>query len=802
MSIRRTFPGAYTQVVDRSFGGNPRPSRFKAGLLGPASKGPFDVPTPIRTQREFGRVFGKGLSNSYLSNAVTAVSSISDGAVVVRVGQRYRDVGSDGSGAKSATVITTSGFSTRFNAGDYIRVRQIGKSTTTSAQIGAVNGSDLPLVGGATLADDYTTATISRATSANAANDAEAFLYGTEWASALAGVAACSINPAAADYDSTIGTKNFFRFRLKGTTDVVSARSALTAGGGVLVRLSINGKATSRELRIKEIEPGTNDVTVTVDTVDNSKTGTKALPLQDTYGYTVATGASISVKSGNVKKLFHMFAKSPGTWANSDGISSGVWVTVLPGSNPDTKKIQIFEDGGIAETFDNLSNNPASADFIVTRLAESTLVDFRIVGQTALAVSAITRDAGLVTVAFTGAHSLGSPGAKVWLTIQGCDLPEVNGTFEATVVDTDEVSFTTTATYTASTASSNNEAQVQVAKSEDLVPANTIKGWGSGVTTVNFAAFSGGANGENLTDDNYVGEIDPVTEVGTGLTIFEDTDNVNVNYLWCSPLNGAGTPVAVWQKLAEVAEIQNASAVIDGDKGLTPRAAIDYTNAVGAFSARTKLLSYRLSFQWNWFKAYDSDMAKDRWLPPSIGKLRAVAYTYDNFKPWYAAAGDVRGTLPDVKEVEYPTISNETKNRMYGGGQCVNVILKHFEKFQVWGNHTCQREGKLAAEHAVQCANHLMKTLSEIGRRYVFDPNDAELLLHLDMEYRNALKVVKDERGIEDFNLQIDSKNNTAEVRNRREVIVDLNFVPVDSAERIFVQATVRESGAVLNSVS
>ncbi len=110
-------------------------------------------------------------------------------------------------------------------------------------------------------------------------------------------------------------------------------------------------------------------------------------------------------------------------------------------------------------------------------------------------------------------------------------------------------------------------------------------------------------------------------------------------------------------------------------------------------------------------------------------------------------------------------------------------------------------ESKLTAVHNVILTNWIVTGLAEIGRRFVFDPNDAELLVHIRLAYTEFLDKIRNERGIEDYALVVDDTNNTADTRNRREVVVDLAFVPTDVAERIYINATVRESGAILNTV-
>ena len=111
-------------------------------------------------------------------------------------------------------------------------------------------------------------------------------------------------------------------------------------------------------------------------------------------------------------------------------------------------------------------------------------------------------------------------------------------------------------------------------------------------------------------------------------------------------------------------------------------------------------------------------------------------------------------------------------------------------------------DSKLTAVHNVILVNYIVNGLAEIGRRFVFDPNDAELLVLIRLAFSEFLDKVRNERGLEEYSLVIDDRNNNADTRNQRQVIVDLALIPVDVAERIFINATVEESGAVLNTVN
>jgi hypothetical protein len=71
----KTFPGVYTQITDDSFV-QPAASRFRPGLIGVATKGPFNTPTAVRSLKEFRLLFGAPLTTTYLKTAIlTATAS-------------------------------------------------------------------------------------------------------------------------------------------------------------------------------------------------------------------------------------------------------------------------------------------------------------------------------------------------------------------------------------------------------------------------------------------------------------------------------------------------------------------------------------------------------------------------------------------------------------------------------------------------------------------------------------------------------------------------------------------------------
>lgn len=890
---KETFPGVYTTITDESI----QPtlaSRFRAGIIGIASKGPMNTPTSVPTIKSQQRIFGLPVEDHEMGPIAVAVASeYSDGTVFTRVGKQYTPVATDGS-----STLTGSGPSTpdqwhiytdlakNFSIGDYIRVVQAGKPSTVNARIedyvpagDQLNATGLALVSvgaeAVPLAVDltadpsgYTEAYIDKSSLPNSASNAEAFLdavvyksanysesagfvtgdkssfeftttgivgpqpvttlvfsggtgtatigalankfkvgdvlhldnVGGNWAGAngevtvTAVVADTSVDfEVTAEYgpDIDTGTPSSGYVQINVTpgsqykwtkgvneTSLVNGGSTITATGtfiaegsfvriyctaadgqltivqgvpdgtasiapgaasitlailapGDIIKISQASRNTTWEAMVKEITGG-NQVSLYPSKVNES--GYQPVPLQDNYSAGLIQKADKN-SDGTIKTevAIHLIAATAGTWANSDGSTTGLWIKVSPGSAPGSKKFLIYERGSLVETIDNLSLDPESDDYYVTR------------------INGISENISILT----------------------------------------------------STTDEENEAAGMILA--DVPPANTLMGWNSQLQRINHATFGSGSNGKGFNGelaefDDYVGSYDETTDRYTGLRAFlEEGSNLNLSVI----LAPGVTDFAVQQELMSVGANILAQAILDHPKGINGRRIVDWSNGAGEYSNERSILdSWHGALIWNWFTISNPYTGETIWVPPSIGLLRQMAYTADNFKPWYAASGETRGVITIAKKVEFPHVSKDTRSAMYGGGQAVNPILFDYGKIMVYGNRTLQRvESKLSDLSVAMLVKYVVKNMSIIGRKYVFDPNDPELLMLLKMDFTSFLEGVKSDRGLEDYNLKIDSENNTAEVRNQRAAIVDFNMIPYGAMERLYINAIVNKSGATINNI-
>jgi phage tail sheath protein FI len=520
------------------------------------------------------------------------------------------------------------------------------------------------------------------------------------------------------------GNKNDFSFTVQQNPGNIEV--------GAVYKIEETNKSATHEVRVKEVR----DNTVYLETSDITQVGYQSLPLQDTY----AQGRLFKALQGdgNAPAFLYLEAASEGEWANGASIGSGLYTKVRPGSDPGSKKIEVYWNASLVETFDNLSNDPDSDNYYTTRIND--ISQYIYIKHVADAVE--------------GRHAANT--VDPWDT-----------TYETTNLSASPIS----------------------------MPVGEVNAAGE-----TGGSFDLGANGASATDADFIGTIDPVDDSPTGLKCFEDTENVNVNVI-AAPMDNISR--GIMQELNRVAKKINAMAIADVPAGLNARFAIDWHNGQGQFTGLGRIDSPNIAVYWNWFRITDPFTGNIKLVPPTLGTLRCMAFTFDRDKPWYAAAGETRGWIPEALSVEYDRVSGEVKQAMYGNGNSVNGIFKIRNRIVLFGERTLQiRESKLTAVHNVILVNYVVNGLAEIGRRFVFDPNDAELLVLINLAFTEFLDKVKNERGLEDYELVVDDRNNNADTRNHRQVIVDLALIPTDVAERIFINATVKESGAVLNALN
>jgi hypothetical protein len=733
----KNFPGVYTSITDQSLTAVST-SRFQPGLIGVASRGPFDTPIPIPSVQAFVATFGQPVPGSFLGTALGIIAPFTNGATVVRVGGQYQpfpgglnypatgSVGNNYFISQGAPMLNPA-ISPTGNV--FVQITQTGKVSTINAQVLNVSGS-FGTLATATLSDTYTNGQVGFSYYVDAASNAQGRLDGYIYETINLGTIA--------------GTKGQYYFTVTATPTNLAV--------GNLITITQPGLAPTQEVYVAVVNPliGGSAV-IQLQATNDSQRGYQTLSLQANY-----TNAVVQLVVAKAPALY-FYALTAGTWANTAiaGIAptatSGLQVNVSPGSNPGTKKITIYWNSAAVEIYDNLGyfTTPSGATDFATTINTTT--------------------------------------PSQYITIQ-----EI-GT---------------------------------------IVPANTVNPWNLSATNsivgapTNDAApgdagsVSGGFNGENAQAADFVGYYNPITDAHTGLKAFEDLDNVYITHV-CAPgvTSTDASSLPVHLQMATTAQITNAVGLIDipannpttfpvsvvASLPLTIWNAIDWVNGTGQFASRGVINSYYLAAFFNWFNMIDPITGLEVLAPPTIGALRAMAYTWLNDQPWYVAAGMNRGVINEALSVSWPRISSSAKEASYVAGQTpINLILQSNGIIMLYGDLTLMRIpvgdiDKLTAIHNLELVEFVVQGMAAIGRTKVFDPNDLTLLNTLQLAWTQFLDSVKNLRGIDAY--FIDLSANTTTTRALREIIVNLQISPTDAVEKIYIIATVLQTGAIINSV-
>lgn len=369
-----TAPGVYTSITNDSFPASPV-STFSAGILGEANMGPINVPTLINSDAQFKATFGSSLgAGFYLADTIATLLPITNNLWVERIAHEYNvfpiqpsvtalnttvSAGtnkvylSDNSLLNPANIVNNFGDLSAENL--YVRITETAKETTVNSQVISI-GSDgtnkYAIL--SEVSDVYSTnATIEYSTQLNAANSAESILYAYDYSASIG---------------TAVGSKGQYTFAF-------AASGTNTVNIGDLLLLEQTGAASTAEVEVKAVVRNSTQTVVQLQTTNVAKSGYQALPLQATYSAATVYRAN----TGSTSPVLWLKSATEGTWANGVNASTGLFVSVAPGSNAGTKKLNIYLNSSLVQAIDNLSIDPTNANFygnIVSPYIAVTAYDF------------------------------------------------------------------------------------------------------------------------------------------------------------------------------------------------------------------------------------------------------------------------------------------------------------------------------------------------------------------------------------------------------------------------------------------
>jgi hypothetical protein len=331
----------------------------------------------------------------------------------------------------------------------------------------------------------------------------------------------------------------------------------------------------------------------------------------------------------------------------------------------------------------------------------------------------------------------------------------------------------------------DNSSYIRVATTASFKLKSYKNKYMSGYSNLGGGVRSGG---DSITDADIIAAYE----------IYSDPETVDVNLFIDS-----GKSTTVKSTLKSICEARaDAVAVLDvpsslviNNKSNEATDLRDYRNNVNSPTYSLNENSSYIASYANWLNVYDKWNAKHRWIP-AAGHVAGIYANTDNVaEAWFAPAGLNRGILNNVRKLAWNPTKGE-RDILYKNGMNPVVSFPGQGKV-VWGQKNML--DKNSAFNRVNVRRLFIiigKAVSTALKYFLFEPNDTFTRLAIINMIDPFLRDVVARRGVFDYLIVCDDRNNTPERIDRNELWVDIYIKPTRSAEFIVLNLIATKTGA------
>ena len=197
----------------------------------------------------------------------------------------------------------------------------------------------------------------------------------------------------------------------------------------------------------------------------------------------------------------------------------------------------------------------------------------------------------------------------------------------------------------------------------------------------------------------------------------------------------------------------------------------------------------------NWLNIYDKWNSKYRWVPMSGHAAGIYANTDNVAETWFAPAGLNRALLTQVRKLAWNPVQGE-RDILYKNG--LNPIVSFPGQGKViWGQKNML--DKNSAFNRINVRRLFIvigKAIATALKYFLFEPNDSFTRLSIINMIDPFLRDIVARRGIFDYMIVCDERNNTPERIDRNELWCDIYIKPTRTAEFIVLNLIATKTGA------
>lgn len=235
-------------------------------------------------------------------------------------------------------------------------------------------------------------------------------------------------------------------------------------------------------------------------------------------------------------------------------------------------------------------------------------------------------------------------------------------------------------------------------------------------------------------------------------------------------------------------------ATVVNNKGNETSDAIDYRNGLYVGRSLNVNTSYAALYS-NWLDIYDKWNAVYRWIPSSGHAAGIFANTDDVAEAWFAPAGLNRGILQSIRKLAYNPVQGE-RDLLYKNGLNPIVSFAGQGKVIYGQKDLLQKNSAFNRINVRRLFIIIGKAVSTALQYFLFEPNDVFTRLQIINMIDPFLRDVKARRGIFDYLIVCDDRNNTPERIDRNELWCDIYIKPTRAAEFIVLNLIATKTGA------
>ena len=283
----------------------------------------------------------------------------------------------------------------------------------------------------------------------------------------------------------------------------------------------------------------------------------------------------------------------------------------------------------------------------------------------------------------------------------------------------------------------------------------------------------------------------------TGIKTFKNPESVNINLFATPGINFSDHLGLVNEAISMIEEDRADSLYIvttpDADDSSTMA-----DDTVDLLDSADIDSSYSATY-YPWIQMRDDENGINIYLPPTAEVVRNIALTDNIAFPWFAPAGMTRG-LTKAKKAKRK-LTQDDRDTLYKGR--INPIATFSDVgVTIWGNKTLQvKESALDRINVRRLLLQTRKLISAIAIRLVFEQNDQQLKDQFLSLVNPILDGIKQQRGLKEFKVVMDSINNTPETESRNELHGSIFLKPTLSAEFIILDFNIMAQGASFENI-